>query len=278
MKTSTRLAYAQRLDPVLRWLVEHPELEPDLYHLADLACLSPFHFHRVYRAMVGETVAATMQRVRMQRASRDLSNSDVSLRQVAKRAGYDSPAAFSRAFSDIFGRPPGRYRADRAAVLDHQENDMYPITIQDLPALTLATLSYRGDYHAISPVFERLFVLASAHGLVTPDSPGYGLYYDDPEQVPANMLRAAAGVAVPDGTTLPEGLEPLAVPAMRAAVLTYVGPYAEIGAAYQWLFSQWLPDSGHAPGDFPMMEIYLNDPKTTPPAELKTHIVLCLAA
>lgn len=54
MKPETRTLYAQRLDPVLRWLAAHPDADPDLHRLADLACLSPYHFHRVYRAMMGK--------------------------------------------------------------------------------------------------------------------------------------------------------------------------------------------------------------------------------
>ncbi|KAF4280366.1 hypothetical protein CNMCM8686_007583 [Aspergillus fumigatus] len=41
LKPQTRATYAHRLDPVLRWLASHPDADPDLYQLADLACLSP---------------------------------------------------------------------------------------------------------------------------------------------------------------------------------------------------------------------------------------------
>ncbi|GAB7540971.1 hypothetical protein CS8_006340 [Cupriavidus sp. 8B] len=57
MKPETRIQYAQRMEPVLRWLASHPDADPDLYQLADLACLSPYHFHRVYRAMMGDAAA-----------------------------------------------------------------------------------------------------------------------------------------------------------------------------------------------------------------------------
>ena len=69
MKPATLNQYGQRLEPVLRWLASHPDADPDLYRLAELACLSPYHFHRVYRAMMGETVNATVQRIRMHRAA-----------------------------------------------------------------------------------------------------------------------------------------------------------------------------------------------------------------
>ena len=80
MKPQTRTTYAHRLDPVLRWLASHPDADPDLYRLADLACLSPYHFHRVYRAVMGETVNATVQRIRMHRAAVSRGSTGDSLR------------------------------------------------------------------------------------------------------------------------------------------------------------------------------------------------------
>ena len=107
MKPETLNQYGQRLEPVLRWLASHPDADPDLYRLADLACLSPYHFHRVYRALMGETVNATVQRIRMHRAAVALGRSEASLREVAQRAGYESDAAFNRAFGATFGISPG---------------------------------------------------------------------------------------------------------------------------------------------------------------------------
>ena len=158
MKPETLNHYGQRLEPVLRWLASHPDADPDLYRLADLACLSPYHFHRVYRALMGETVNATVQRIRMHRAAVALGRSEASLREVAQRAGYESDAAFNRAFGATFGISPGRYRAARSRPFDPQELGMYPIKIETFPGATLAVLSHRGSYQRDRPA-----VLARLH-------------------------------------------------------------------------------------------------------------------
>lgn len=276
MKPATRLHHAARLERVLAWLAEHPDAEPDLYRLAELACLSPYHFHRVYRGMMGETVAATVQRLRLHRASVALAGGRASLAQVARQAGYASEAAFSRVFGQAFGMPPGRYRAVRASATDRKESDMYPVTIETFPGLALAALPHTGDYQRIGETFDRLYLLAASRGLAGPQSTGIGIYYDDPQQVPAAQLRSAAGVAVAPDTLLEEPLARVDIPETRCAVLEYTGPYSEIEAAYEWLFGTWLPQAGMTPGDFPVFEEYLNDPKTTPPAQLKTKIRLPL--
>lgn len=276
MKAKTRIHYANRLEPVLQWLGSHPDATPDLYRLAELACLSPYHFHRVYRALMGETVNATMLRLRMHRASVDLAG-ERPLAHVSQRAGYASPAAFSRAFAAEFGVPPGRYRQARSRPFNPQELGMYPTTIEMFTGARLATLAHHGDYQDIGATFDRLFLLASGRDMVGPETRSFGVYYDDPQQVPADLLRSRAGLTVPETTALDAVFEVFALPATRCAVLEYTGPYSEIEAAYHWLFSQWLPGSGQETLDFPMWEEYVSDPKTTPAADLKTRIYLPLA-
>lgn len=281
MKPNKRLEYAKRLQPVLLWLASHPDATPDLYRLADLACLSPYHFHRVYRAMMGETVAATAQRMRMHRASVDLLRSTAPTAQVSQRAGYESPAAFTRAFAKTFGLPPGRYREQRSGIYDlsSMETAMnYPVTVQQFPGATLCSLPHNGDYHKIGATFDQLYMLAGSRGLITPDASGFGIYYDDPRQVAEPALRSAAGVQIAPSTTLDAPLQPLEIPTLRCAVLEHTGPYSELEKAYDWLFGRWLPESGAEPGDFPMFEHYINDAKTTPAAELRTLIHFPLKA
>jgi len=276
MKPETLVQYGQRLDPVLRWLASHPDADPDLYQLADLACLSPYHFHRVYRAMMGETVNATVQRIRMHRAAAALLGAQDSLRDVAQRAGYESDAAFNRAFGTTFGMSPGRYRAARSGPFDPQELGMYPIKIETFPGAVLAALPHQGSYQEIGPLFSRVFMLAFSRGIARPETIGYGVYFDDPEQMPASQLRSMAGVSVAPDADLGAELQRFEIPEGRCAILTYTGPYNEMHKPYNWMFSQWLPGSGEVPADFPMFEQYLNDPRTTPPAQLQTRICLPL--
>ena len=82
-----------------------------LDRLADVAALSRFHFHRVFRAMTGETVAATVRRIRMDRAGVTLCYSDTpDRRDRAALWATPTSTSFTRAFTDTLGQPPGAYR------------------------------------------------------------------------------------------------------------------------------------------------------------------------
>jgi AraC family transcriptional regulator len=102
------------------------------------------------------------------------------------------------------------------------------------------------------------------------------VYFDDPEQTPVSQLRSMAGVSVAPDADLGDEMQRFEIPEGRCAILTYTGPYIEMNKAYNWMFSQWLPSSGEVPADFPMFEQYMNDPRTTPPAQLQTRICLPL--
>jgi len=277
MKQRTQIEYARRLQAVVAWLGTHMDEPPDLYRMAEIACLSPYHFHRVYRAMLGETVAATVQRMRLHRASIDLRAGVEPLSRVAQRAGYESPAAFNRAFAGEFGLPPGRYRADRSRPFTQRmEPSMYQVNIERFPGMILAALEHRGDYQQIGTTFDQLLLRTQAQQLAEADARSFGVYYDDPEQVAQADLRASAGVQIEPGRELAGDLVRLELPAGRYATLDYVGPYGELEAPYAWLFGQWLPQSGEAPGEFPVFEEYLNDPRDTPAEQLRTRIFLSL--
>lgn len=71
-------------------------------------------------------------------------------------------------------------------------------------------------------------------------------------------------------------LEPFTLGGGLCAVLRHQGPYATMRAAYQWLYGQWLVQSGFEAADSPVFKEYLNNPRDTPPAQLLSDIYLPL--
>lgn len=96
------LTYQQRIGLVLRHIEQHLDARPNLEELARIACFSPYHFHRIFSSMVGESVAAYVRRLLLERAAMQLGHSPESVTQIALGAGYDSVDAFTRAFGRIW--------------------------------------------------------------------------------------------------------------------------------------------------------------------------------
>jgi len=266
----TRQDYAARIERVLDYLSAHLDRMVDLEHLARIACFSPFHFHRIYHALQGETVADSVRRMRLHRAALDLIDGDEPIARIAVRAGYGSQAAFTRAFRSAYGAPPAAWQARRAGPYGGR------VEIRVTEPIPVMALAHGGDYAGIGSAFERLNTAAIGRGWVTGATRYIGLYYDDPAVTPAADLRSDACLTAPPGFTGDGDLRPLIVAGGRYAVLLHVGPYAELHRAYAWLYREWLPASGEDPADAPCVEEYLNNPRIVPPSELRTDIMLPL--
>src|SRR5690554_2335366 len=86
LKPQTRESYINRLDRMLDYVYAHLDDDLSFDRLAEIACLSPYHWSRIYSAMRGETIVATIRRLRLQRAADRLANSEITTNRVAKRA------------------------------------------------------------------------------------------------------------------------------------------------------------------------------------------------
>lgn len=291
MKTSTCHTYRKRLTQVVDYI--HDNLDGDLSvnTLADVAIMSPYHFHRIYREMAQETLNATIRRLRLQRAAVELIRSDLSIAKIAKQVSYGSIEAFSRAFTKQFGDTPSNYREHKQSSNVAQEpfiaslpstqkeyDTMYDVDIIDYKKTSLIGFHHQGDYMEIGASFEKLFIHAGSNNLLDENTRSIGLYYDDPESIDKDDLRSMVCITSnsPDVSNddAPHTVE---IPPGKCATLLFKGSYAELEKPYNWFFGEWLPNSGHDAADFPPFEEYLNDPKDTPPNELLTRIHCLLA-
>jgi AraC family transcriptional regulator len=154
---------------------------------------------------------------------------------------------------------------------------MFPVITRTDPARRLAAVPHKGLYHEIGRAFEKLGSTVAARGLYGRFGPMVGVYYDSPADVKPADLRSHAGLEAPADLPIDPPLEEVTLPEGRHAVLTFKGPYAGLQSAYDQLFGIWLPQSGEAPADSPVFEVYLNSPMDTAPEDLLTEICLPLA-
>lgn len=290
MKDKTKVNYRRRLIAVVDYIYRHLNNNLDVNTLAEIANMSPYHFHRIYRQMAGETINATVRRQRLQQAAVELLRSDCPLNNIASNVGYGSPEAFSRAFLKEFEENPSDYRLARKnqqaptfinilANSSPEYTDMFNVEMMETLAINLIGREHQGDYMEVGNTFGKLFMEAQSLGLLTEKTRSIGLYYCDPKTVATEDLRADACISIDQPIMINQGsaFKKVQIPAGKCATVLFKGSYAELEKPYDWLFGQWLPQSGYEAANFPAFEEYLNDPKTTPPSELLTRIY-CLIA
>lgn len=310
MKPETKSFYEVAVQRAVTHIVTHLDQALDLGVVARAAALSPFHFHRVFRGMLGETPLELHRRLRMERAASRLLAGDAPVTRIALDSGYDTHESFTRAFRAAYGSAPSEFRqkghtvdaaasdcaqppsiqlaarcgvhfrADSVAdfVFFSPGGHIMDVEIKQMPEFRLGTVHHAGPYQQISEAFQRLGSIAGPAGLLQhPGATMIGVYHDDPETTPPDQLRSEAGLSVPDGVPLPAGLVEVRLPAGRYACVTHVGPYTGLPDVWARLIGQWLPQSGYQANNNLNFEIYRNNPMTAPPHELRTEIYLPLA-
>lgn len=273
--------YESRLRRVSAYIHEHLDEELDMERLAEIACMSSYHWHRIYRAIHGETLAATVKRLRLHRAAGDIVRTDLPVSEIAKRSGYPNLQSFNRIFKSVYGMPPARYRKEGSHRIfepspDEKAKAMFDVTLRNIAPIKLVGVAHTGSYMSINQAFETLFRTLHARGLAKPGMRMIGVYLDDPDIVPVEKLRSIACVDADEDMRAERPLERRTIDGGEYAVLRHKGPYADMHKAYQWLYAEWLPKSGRQLRDSVMFEEYLNNPREVPPTELLTDIYMPL--
>ena len=274
--------YVDRVNRAIDYTLAHLTERPSLEQIAKVACLSPFHFHRIFSAVMGETVGQFTKRVRMERAMTLLSHpSPPSLTDVAMTCGYSSSSDFSRAFKQRHGVPPSAFDIDtfrrtrRAAMIEGltpddrhllsklppgDNPDGFAVTMVDLPRRTVAYMRVLRPYEpgAVTGAAERLLSWAVARDLA--DAQWLGYMWENPDLVELDKCRYDVAVVVPEGTQRAGEVGVLELPAMRAAELAIAGPIDLEQRALDWLIGTWLPRSGMVPDDQPCFEAWEGRP------------------
>ncbi|PTX94524.1 AraC family transcriptional regulator [Opitutus sp. ER46] len=279
VRPTTQHDYHERLNRVLLYIEQHRAEKLTLERLATVACLSPFHFHRIFRAMVGESTGRYVQRIRLETAAVNLQTTSRTVLEIALDAGYESTAAFSRAFQERFGMAPSACRhAHRLelSVRKARQRRSMPTNIKpeirQRPDTRVAFVRHTGRYADVGQAWEKVCGFIGSRGLFRSDTCIIGIGLDDPKITPEENIRYDACVTVgPDFK--PHGeVGAQTIPGGRYAVFLHAGPYEKLIETYDRIFCDWLPGSGEELKDQPAFELYLNSPDRVPPDALRTEI------
>ena len=196
-KEYLRQEYLSRINRVIDYIENNLDQDLSLEILADVANFSRYHFHRVFRALVGETLNSFIQRNRVEKAaSQLLDNPRKSITEIAFDCGFSGSATFARVFKDTFqmsasewrrkGYPRnskirktkskydqliGKNRKDfdqfSYYIDDQTQNliwrikmkgqDQIQVEVKEMPELNVAYVRHIGPYKGDWKLFENLF-------------------------------------------------------------------------------------------------------------------------
>jgi len=103
--------HERRITAALRRIEAHADEPMSLADLAREAAMSPYHFLRTFRGMVGMTPHQFILHTRLHRAAVRLRQTADSVSAIAFAAGFNDLSTFNRRFARIMGLSPSAYRA-----------------------------------------------------------------------------------------------------------------------------------------------------------------------
>ena len=252
MKESTEQVYRQRILRVQMYIQQNLDRDLPLEELARESHFSEFHFHRIFRAVVGEPIKEHIRRLRLERAVSNLKYTDNSIINIAFDAGYQTHEAFTRAFKAVFGCSPSDFRSsngtavqrENAAGINESESvdgDIpMKVEIKNIEKMRVAFVRHVGPYDEVGNAWDRLCMTLGKAGCLGSGSQFVGICYDDPDVTAPEKIRYDACITV-DESFEPEGdIAVQTIGGGEYAVTTHFGPYNKLGLTYNKLFGEWL--------------------------------------
>lgn len=266
---------------VLTHIERHLDAELDRDLLAQVANVSPFHFSRIFKRLLGEGPMEFVRRLRLEQAAARLRFGRDKVLPIALDAGFQSHESFTRAFRSRFGMPPSRYRRImgkrvRPEMGTHSLAQSASVRVLLQPTRRLAYAREVGPYLEVGlRAWQRLFEWATPLGLMHEASEFIGRCHDDPEVTPIHRIRYDAAIPVPAEVEPSRGIGLQDLPGGRYAQLRYVGPMEREGEGWYRLLS-WLADHGHRVDTTTYFEIYRRPMLPNLPAEMVSDLYVLL--
>lgn len=281
--SSQNQSYERRILRVLSHIHENLDGDLSLETLSKVACMSPFHWHRVFFGITGETLANCIRRVRMDRATFLLLQTRQSVAEIAVQCGYGNVQSFARSFQADYGLTPSKFRKSEIAYCASDPPKLtapkaFDIEIRQQPEIRMVAESHKGDYQFLGRTISQLQARLALRevDLTAENAISAAVLHDDPFLVAEPDLRSDIGFIISENTELPEDFNEVRIAPSRCAVLHFTGPYVGLFEAYQYLYGQWVPNNGVELSDSPIYAMILEDPRAVSPADVRTDICLPL--
>jgi AraC family transcriptional regulator len=264
MRPGTSDRYFERIERVVDALLAAPAETHSVESLAAVAHMSAYHFHRVYHRVMGETVYATMRRVRLSLAADRLVAGAEPVRRIAESAGYESPQAFARAFRGFARAAPAEFRrrhrlAGRAAARQSPPVGSalaHAIEIVDEPACIVLAQRHDGPIATIPGSARRFWTWQLRRALLARVQQVIGIVY--PDAGDARGFRYYSAVVVDAGNRVFDDVTTLTLPGGQYARYRLHGPSSLIAGTFYAMQRDWLPRSNYRLDARPLLERYVD--------------------
>lgn len=291
-KLTKQTDFKFKVNRVVQYIRAHLDEKMDIDTLAGLCAFSPFHFHRIMKAYLGEPIGAFVVRQRVERAAWFLCYSEKSISEIAYSVGYDTPSSLTKSFVKFFGISPTKYRKTKNYQImkqqeSHVEVNVSSGTVIEVPSKRVIYCSAVGDYKAVDypMMYAKLWQEVHRQRLFSDHIEHLAIYYDNPQITLEENLRCNVCLSIDKEAEPHDEIDVKMIAGGKFVVFKCVGEYHKLGYAYDKIYRELIPNGGWElrdnPGDLSnennyCFEKYVSNPQCTPPEELITEIYIAI--
>ncbi|MGB5745937.1 MAG: AraC family transcriptional regulator [Desulfobacterales bacterium] len=255
------MTHCDRINRALEFIEANLDNEIHLDSLAKESAFSKYHFHRIFRALIGDPPFKYIEKRRISKAAHDLLHSEKRIVDIAFDYGFNSHESFIRAFRKSFHQTPSHFRKTRPTVEFHAKCQLGALELMlkagavrlnpriwHQPSFLLAGLAYSGrDSKAIYGLWEKFWQAASKAGKKVETAACYGACFHDIDMRNREVFDYYVGIKVNQLTEVPKGMKTVRLPENTYALFTHRGPISEIELTYDRIYGNWLPLTNYTP-------------------------------
>jgi len=279
VKQVTNNEYHQKINHAVEYINTHLKENIALETLAQEVNISAYHFHRIFKAYIGETLAQYIARLRLEKAAQSLQHTNTSLGKIAQNTGYNSQYSLSKAFKKHFGTSPSSYRTTYSKKLPDQTYPSLKLVpefryVESQQLVYIRITDTYGDEEAYKLAWKKLWNFAKKKKLLHEQSAFLGLSHDDPNITENHKCRFYACISTHRNITPEADFGTLTIPSGNFAVFTLKGSYSNLNDLYKYIYLQWLPHSKATLRHSMPFEKYLNNPDLVCEEEILTEVFI----
>ncbi len=294
--------YIGRINKVIDYVETNLDQELSLACLSKIACFSPFHFHRIFSMLTGETLNAFINRKRIEKTAGIIFGSDnISLSDLAFKYGFNSASSYSRAFKKFYGVSPTEFNANSKQQFSkigkvESKNGRKIVTfekyicsinniknwismnaqivVKEMPELKVAFVNHVGEFNQIGMAYEKLMRWAGPKGLLaSPNLKTATLYHDNPKVTDISKVRQSACITLEQDIKTDGEIGTRTIAKGKFAVGRFEINDREFEMAWDSM-CVWVAENGYKSTDADYYELYHNDHNTHP--ERKFILDICV--
>lgn len=277
----THLEYYKAINKAVDYINDHLSQNIILTDLAEIANISEYHFHRIFRAVMNESPGDYIQRLRLEKAAFKLQTTQSTLEQIAEQTGYQSSQALSKAFKKRFGISPSVYRArpdDLTSPMQEPIRNMFIIpqikVVKPKEIFYLRVTNPFKTSDAFLKAWDKLTAYIGTDIIPNENYEFFCLSRDISTITHPENYRMYVCISTQKDVKPKGKLGKQTIGGGLYAVFTYKGPYKNLRDIYCNIYRYWIPKSNYQLRDNISFEKYLNSPLLVDRNELLTEIYI----